>query len=184
MAFLTPISKAAQTLLLALALCWPGERAAAQNGAVGREYAVKAVFLLNFCQFTTWPQTSFASPKSPIVIGVLGADPFGNLLEEAVAGESADGRSIRLARLRSVEEARHCHVVFVPRAAMGSANALIQSVRGRSVLTVGEAEEFLAAGGMISLAAESGKIRLKMNLPAVRSAALIVSSKLLRLATR
>src|SRR6185295_17077931 len=56
------------------------------------EYQVKAVFLFNFTQFVDWPAQSFADARAPFVIGVLGRDPFGSALDEAVRGETVNGR--------------------------------------------------------------------------------------------
>ena len=51
---------------------------------VAREYQLKAVFLYNFAQFTEWPADAFADEKSPIVIGIVGTDPFGATLEDTI----------------------------------------------------------------------------------------------------
>jgi hypothetical protein len=185
MALLTPTRRLLRALLILAVVFGVAPRPVnAQSPQPYPEYAVKAVFLYNFCQFTTWPQSSFSSPKAAITIGILGTDPFGSLIEEAVAGEVVGGRTIRIIRLRGVEEARQCHVVFLPRTAMGNVNALLNTVRGQSILTVGETDDFLKAGGMVSLSTEQGKVRLRINPQAVRGAALLLSSKLLRVANR
>ena len=51
------------------------------------EYRIKAVFLFNFVQFVEWPPDAFASSTAPIVICVVGADPFGEALDQTVEGE-------------------------------------------------------------------------------------------------
>ena len=52
------------------------------------EYQVKAAFLYNFAQFVEWPARAFPAPDSPLIIGVLGENPFGTYLEEdLVKGE-------------------------------------------------------------------------------------------------
>jgi hypothetical protein len=146
-----------------------------------REYAVKAVFLFNFTLFTTWPAESFGARTSPLVIGVFGEDPFGSLLDKAVAGEAPKGRSIVILRFSSVEDVRQCHIVFVPATQAGRAASVLAAARGRSILTVGEEPDFLAAGGMVALVRDGTKVRLRFNLPAIRAGRLEVSSKLLRL---
>jgi len=55
------------------------------------EYRIKAAFLYNFAKFVEWPAQAFKSPSDPIVIGVLGTDPFGDALAEAVAGKTLGG---------------------------------------------------------------------------------------------
>ena len=63
-----------------------------------REFQVKAVFLYSFAQFVEWPADAFESPQSPLIIGILGLDPFGETLDEMVRGESVN--VFRLSELR------------------------------------------------------------------------------------
>lgn len=146
------------------------------------EYALKSVFLYNFCRFIEWPDAAFAGPNDPIVIGVLGEDPFGPLLEEAVQGESFRGRSIAIERYRNVREVGRCHLLFVAASETGRLNEILSTVAGRSIVTVGETEAFIERGGMIALAADRNRVRLLVNPDALRAARLGVSSKLLRVA--
>jgi len=64
------------------------------RGACGAEapteYQVKAVFVYNFSRFVEWPPQAFTAPDEPFVIGILGGDPFGERLDEAVRGERID----------------------------------------------------------------------------------------------
>lgn len=77
-------------------LAAPLPAASMAPGDAQREHAVKSVFLYNFCRFIEWPRDAFADPAEPIVIGVIGDDPFGPLLDEAVQGERMRGRAIRV----------------------------------------------------------------------------------------
>src|SRR5689334_1690426 len=67
--------------------------AAAQSGQPS-EYEVKAAFLFNFTKFVEWPESVFSDPQAPIVIGIIGDDPFGDSLRRIVAGQKAQGRAI------------------------------------------------------------------------------------------
>src|SRR5260370_35542589 len=40
------------------------------------EYQVKGAFLFNFPKFVEWPPDAFASKTAPLVIGILGGNPF------------------------------------------------------------------------------------------------------------
>ena len=55
---------------------------------------VKAAFLYNFAKFVEWPPHVFKTPADPIVICVLGQNPFGNALEDSVNGKTVDGEEI------------------------------------------------------------------------------------------
>src|SRR5688572_25985571 len=59
-----------------------------------REQEVKAVFLFNFVQFVEWPQEAFPENQTPLVIGILGKDPFGKFLDETVKGEVINGHPL------------------------------------------------------------------------------------------
>lgn len=153
--------------------------AAAQT--VSREYQLKAVFLYNFTQFTQWPANAFSGTNSPVVIGVLGKDPFGNILDETVRGETMHGRPLVVQRYNHAEDIKECHVLFVS-ASEGNLAPVFNGMQNRPVLTVGETDNFVLSGGIIRFAIVDNKIRLRINLDAAKRANLTISSKLLRLA--
>jgi hypothetical protein len=146
------------------------------------EYQVKAVFLFNLAQFVQWPPRAFSDATAPLVIGVLGEDPFGHYLDETLRGERVNNRPLILQRYRRISDAKNCHVLFISRSEANNLDQIFAALRGRNVLTVGDAEDFIARGGMIRLVTENKKIRIRLNLNAVRAAGLTISSKLLRLA--
>jgi YfiR/HmsC-like len=146
------------------------------------EYALKSVFLYNFCRFIDWPKSAFASPQQPFVIGVIGRDPFGPMLNEAVAGETYHDRPIRIEHYRNPSQIGNCQLLFVSASASAEIDRILAAVAHKDVVTVGETEEFLDHGGMIALTTRRNRIRLSINTSAVRAAQMEVSSKLLRIA--
>ena len=146
------------------------------------EYALKSVFLYNFCRFIDWPDSAFASPTEPLIIGIIGDDPFGSLLNEAVEGEKYHNRPIRIDHFRTPGDIKRVHLLFVSHANAGRLDPILAAVAGKSVVTVSETEDFLNRGGMITLTTEQNRIRLRINPAALHSANLAVSSKLLRVA--
>jgi hypothetical protein len=148
--------------------------------SAGREYRIKAVFLFNFAQFAHWPPAAFADDQSPLVIGVLGADPFGPMLAEVVAGEKLGRHAFVVRHYDRVEEVGACQILFISRSASGRLDRIIGSLRHRPILTVGDMDSFARRGGLIQLVTERNRIRLRVNLSAVDSAGLTLSSNLLR----
>lgn len=144
------------------------------------EYQVKAVFLFNFSQFVDWPAASFADGRSPLVIGVLGRDPFGTTLDEIVRGETVNGRPLAVRRYESVDQLDACHILFIDRSQVEQLDAVFAALKGRNILTVGDFEGFARRGGIIRFATVGNKIRLRVNLAAAEQARLTISSKLLR----
>ena len=148
------------------------------------EYRVKAAFLYNFALLTEWPTNAFASANAPLVIGVLGTDPFGPGLEQTLRHRKIGPRPVRIARFARVEEVKGCQVLFINPAEAAELPAILAALAGRSILTVGETENFACHGGMIGLVRRAdSSIALRINVDAVATANLKLSSKLLRLAT-
>ena len=147
------------------------------------EYQVKAVFLFHFAQFVEWPATAFPSAKSPLIIGILGDDPFGSYLDELVKDEAIGGHKIIVARYPGAEEAHGCHILFVGRSASSHLGKIIPALGRGAILTVSDADDFSARGGIVRFVTESGKIRLRINLEAAKVRSLSISSKILRAAT-
>ena len=148
--------------------------------APAREYQIKAVFLFNFAQFVEWRPADFADANSPIVIGVLGADPFGAYLDETVMGEKVDNRPLTVERYRTVDEIKACHILFISRSETNRLLPILSGLNGRNVLVVGDSDNFVQRGGMIQLANAQNKVRLIVNAEAAKAANLTISSKLLR----
>jgi hypothetical protein len=157
-----------------------GMSVAAQASAPSREYQVKAVFLFNFAQFVDWPPAVFTEESTPLAICVLGSDPFGSYLDDIVRGEQVKSRRLTVQRFRSPEDIRGCQVLFVSRSEGRNLAKTLASAREIDALTVSDADDFAARGGMIQLTTESGKIRIKINVNAAKASSLVISSKLLR----
>src|SRR6267378_3023025 len=80
---------------LSVSLSWAPETFAQTS-----ESLIKAGFIYNFAKFVEWPSTSFAQPDSPIVIGILGTDPFGGIIDRIVADKNISGRGFVVRRLK------------------------------------------------------------------------------------
>jgi hypothetical protein len=170
------LRRAAAVVVVLLALAAAPSRAQAPP----TEYQVKAVFLFNFSQFVDWPAAAFADGTSPLVIGVLGDDPFGAMLDEIVRGETVNGRPLVVRRYQSVDQVDTCHILFIGRSQDQHLDQVVAALKDRNVLTVGDFEGFTRHGGMIRFVTVGNKIRLRVNLAAAQQANLTISSKLLR----
>jgi hypothetical protein len=144
------------------------------------EYQLKAVFLFNFAQFVEWPENAFVNADAPIVIGVLGADPFGSILDETVRDEHIGGRPLVIQRYRRLDEIGTCHILFINGSEFPHLEKILSALNGRSVLTVSDADRAARRGVMVQFITEKKRVRLRINLDAAKLAGLTLSSKLLR----
>jgi hypothetical protein len=149
---------------------------------VTREYQLKAVFLFNFTQFVEWPASSFSTDQSPLVIGILGKDPFGAALPEIVSGEKVNGHTVTVQYYNNTEEIKTCHILFINLAEPKKMERVVESLKGRNILTVSDAPDFSEQGGMVRFFIRDNKIKFQINLEASKAASLVLSSKLLKLA--
>lgn len=157
----------------------------AEAAAVASEYQLKAVFLFNFAQFVEWPATAFRDPQMPLVIGVVGTDPFGPYLDEVVRGEQVRGRSLVVKRFQRLEDVDVCHILFVGPADAARLHAAPDALAGRSILTVSDAARTVQPGAgqpgaMIQFVDAQSRVRLRIDVDTATAAGLTISSKLLR----
>ena len=153
----------------------------AQSQSAG-EYEVKAAFLYNFAKFIDWPNGSFADPSAPFAICVLGLDPFGHTLDDALQGKMIGSHPVTLARLQDATEAKRCQMVFVSSSERRRLPEIEDELRGSNVLLVGEFPGFAGAGGALQFIIEENRVRFLINTDAAQRAGLRLSSKLLSVA--
>ena len=146
------------------------------------EYQIKAIFLFNFAQFVDWPAGAFPDSTAPLVIGVLGDDPFGPYLDETVRGETVRGRPFEVRRYQKIEDIRTCHILFVSPSEESRLEDILANLKHRAILTVGDGTGFAKRGGMIRFVSERSRIRMRINVAAAEAVQLTISSKLLRAA--
>ncbi len=147
-----------------------------------REYNIKAVFLYNFTRFAEWPDNAFKNASDDFIIGIVGDDPFGGLLDQTVSGEKVNGHRILIQRYASNDDIQACHILFIAATQQENVIEIIKSLNGASTLTVSDLPAFAGEGGMIGFKLENNKIKLQINLAVVKSSQINISSKLLRLA--
>jgi hypothetical protein len=149
------------------------------QGQRASESQLKAVFLFNFAQFVDWQPT--AAP-TPLLIGILGDDPFGTFLDETVRGERVGVRPIEIRRYRELSEIEACNILFISRSETERVGQILAALQNRPILTVSDGAEFAQRGGMIQFVNDKSRIRLRINLEAAQDANVVISSKLLRVA--
>jgi hypothetical protein len=169
----------ARVCLLLAVLGWSGPLHSAEIGR-SREFHVKAVFLYNFAQFVGWPDEAFETPDSPLVIGILGLDPFGETLDAMVRGEKVNGHPLVVKRYRRIRDIDRCHILFISGSEGPRTEQVAEALRGKSVLSVCDWEGLARRGAMVRFVMERNRVRLQINLESAKAAGLNISSKLLR----
>ena len=86
---------------------------AAAQSEILSETEIKAGFLFNFTKFVEWPPDAFPDPRAPVVLGVMGVNPFGKLLTDAAAGKTVNGRAVVVKQLTGEEDLAACQMLFI-----------------------------------------------------------------------
>ena len=167
------------SILVLVALLWslPLQAVAARSPSqTTLEYSVKANYLVRFAAFVEWPAQSFGEARSPVVLCVVGRDPFSGSLDRAARAQTAHGRALVVQRPRTNEAVAGCHILYV-----GAGGASLVPAGHPAVLTVTDA----AASderGMIHFVISEGRVRFHIDLQAASRNRLSISSRLLNLA--
>jgi hypothetical protein len=165
-------------LLLGLLIGIPARLQAANFS----EYELKAVWMLNFARFTEWPSNAFPNAQAPLVVGVMGKDPFGRALEKAFEGKTVQGRRLQIRRLPPDADTCECHILFVAASERRRMRLLMEHLKGQAILSVSESDEFLEQGGVVNFVLKDNAVRFEINVKAAQAARLSLDANLLKVA--
>lgn len=173
--------------------------AAAQSvagSAPSSEYQVKAVFLYKLVMFVNWPAEKMGEANEPIIMGIIGQNPFGNA--DIISGERVGERKLIVRWFKTFEELKKneaelnqeiealkkCHLLFFCASEKNSIGEIMKAIQGAHVLTVGDMSGFLESDGVINFIIRDEKVCFEINVAAAKKAGLEIRSQLLRLAKR
>ncbi|HEY3198701.1 MAG TPA: YfiR family protein [Nitrospirales bacterium] len=145
-------------------------------------HQVQAQVLFNFTKFVTWPDDAFQHTGTSLIIGVLGDDHFGLVLEEALRDKTVMGKTLAIKRFQTIQDAATSHILFLSSSEESHLPQIIKTLQQTTVLTVSDMDEFAERGGMVALTLDDQKVHFKVNLDAVERAGLKLGSELLKLA--
>lgn len=148
----------------------------------GREYQLKAAYLLNFARFVYWPKESFETDESAFTICVYGKNPFDGALSN-LSSKQINDRAIEIRFLMQEKVDPQCQIAFFPETSQTIYLSLKDQLPAH-VLTVGEYAGFSEDDGMIEFIQVDNKIRFEINLTSSAEKGIKYRSQLLEVAER
>lgn len=168
-----------------------------------REYKIKSGFIYNFIKYIDWPKKKFSDGKDdePIVIGVIGDNPFGKALKP-ITKKKIKNKKLVIRYFPGFKQAggkysdkdteglRNCCVLFVSASEKKYFRKITELLNGSNVLTVsnvltiGDSDGFLEKGGIINFVTEKKKVRFSINLDAAKRSELVIPTTVLKIAKR
>jgi hypothetical protein len=144
--------------------------------------AVKAAFLYNFAKFAEWPADSIA-PGAPL-IACTNDTAVADSLAQLLKGHDVNGRTVEVRRISADSvQLRGCHMLYLWNMNAAQSRRLIDALNGAAVLTVSDFNRFAALGGIVQFIDGNGRLRFAINIAAMHRQRLLLSSKLLSLAS-
>ncbi|MEN8718651.1 MAG: YfiR family protein [Oceanococcaceae bacterium] len=150
----------------------------ASTPAVANDLAqrIKAAFLYNVAKFVDWPHN-----EGDFHLCIQGAPEFAQTTRSELSGKQVRDRPLVIRE--QVADVLDCAIVYLGHDLEDAAIvATLRTLRGRPILSVGEAPLLISAGGILRLKQAQGKLRFEVALAPVEESGLRISSKLLRLA--
>jgi hypothetical protein len=185
-------SRWVRVLVLALVICGQvaplgqvAVRAAAPESPEAiqrRQSQMKFAYLYSFGVFTRWPAGAFDSTGGKFVIGVLGESPFGDDLNRIALTKKIQTKEIVLKKLSATEEPPTCHMVFFLGGVPAETERIVmEKLKGKPVLLVGEGKDFLNQGGVLRFFLDGAVVRFELSPTSAAKQQLTIDPRLAKL---
>ncbi|NOQ76479.1 MAG: DUF4154 domain-containing protein [Methylococcaceae bacterium] len=142
---------------------------------------VLTMLTLNIARFTRWPEQVFINTESTLNLCVFGD----NIIQQSfttINNKTINNNTLHIVNISRLRNLKRCQILYLSDLERNRLTSLLEELKGQPILTIGENLAFIKAGGMIGLELIQGKFQLNINLPIVKEAKLVISSRLLKLA--
>ncbi len=147
------------------------------------EYEIKAAFVCNFAKFSEWPDAKFKTDTSSIVLGLIGDEPFGESLYRIAKNVQVNNRKLLVRKIENLSQLSEIHILYIGKVDAPTLLNYVNLSPKHSVLTISELKGFCQMGGIINFSKEKVKYGFEISDKQAQRSKIIISAKLLKLAT-
>jgi hypothetical protein len=145
--------------------------------------SLKATLITKFALDTKWPPESAITSHSKMNVCVLGDSELAKLSKVFGGALQELGREYALIKnVNSAAIPASCNIVFIRDSEEPKLSQILQGLAGKTVLTVGDIDDFATKGGMIELAYVNKKVKVAINNKAAKNAKIVIGADLLGIA--
>lgn len=155
-----------------------GAVAAAPDELNQEDASARAGYLYNFLGYIEWPSRAFALADSPLVIGVINAEPVAAELLLSTVGRNVSNRAVAIRRLRAGDSLEGIHLLYVGPSEAEQVDGLLRQVPQRWTVTVTEEPGV----GAISFRHADGRLRFEVSTAVAERGDYKLSSRLMSVA--
>jgi hypothetical protein len=143
---------------------------------------IAAAMALKLLEYVIWPEEVEFTQSRPLRFGFRGSDARFSILKKfADRNSSRLGYRTEWLRNPTAEEATNCDVLYITADHRGTAPHLLEEIRKKPVLTIGNGKAFLEQGGLLSIAPEGKKLRIRHNPTVLKESAIQLREALVKL---
>ena len=147
------------------------------------EYLLKSVFMERFTRFVQWPAPFSEKNKAQhFVIGVMGPNPFGDILQTVFSRQPIKGKPVDIRLVNTLSDISGCHMLFIGKTDSQSLSNIVHYSKNFPVLTISDNKGYASKGVHINMYVENEQIRFEINNEAASASKLNISYLLLKLA--
>ncbi|MGB6875448.1 MAG: YfiR family protein [Candidatus Acidiferrales bacterium] len=158
-------------------------RARGAQGPSVMDYEAQSEYLRSLADFIDWPSSaSNRAVSKTINFCVLGRDPYGEMLNKSVLDHPLGERRTVITRALHLEDLGTCDILFISSSEVKHEAKILERLRNKDVLTVGDTDDFAARGGIIQFVMNQGHVSFLINVDAAQRAGLRIRASLLALA--
>ncbi|MCC6364154.1 MAG: YfiR family protein [Bryobacterales bacterium] len=140
---------------------------------------LKAALILRLVDFVVWP-TDGQAATFPVCI--VADEPLAEAVRQSALILKASRAKVEVRRHTTLRTATGCRLLYIGEYDEHLLRSFLAAHRREPILTVGETDEFLDAGGVLRIRVENGRVNIDLRLAAAAAAKLQISSRLARLA--
>jgi len=147
---------------------------------VADEYDLKAAFIEKFARFIDWPDDKFEKSDTFFEITVLGKNPFGDKLDKLYSKQKIKNLPVKIKYVSTINEIGNPHLLFISPSMKNSIQAIINVVKDKSILTIGQTSGFCEKGVHINFKLIKSKLKFQINELSAKKSNLKINHLLLR----
>lgn len=174
-------SKFAICVCAGISFCLGGISIAQTRAPQNSAAQLESETLYHIAEFVEWPEAA-SRPGATFNFCVLGQDPLGSSLDEAVLGRPIGEKPAMILRASRMSYLTSCNILFISSSETARLAKILSKLRNKSIVTVSESPDFAASGGIIQLLRSGDRINLLINVDAAQRAGLRLRAQLLSLA--
>lgn len=139
------------------------------------------VYIYQLSRFVEWPDEKLHTDV--FTVCTFPKNLFGEFLFDLEKRQIHD-KYVQVKEIHTLDELAACHVVFLDNLSVANLAKVTELAQQMQILTISRQDEFIEQDGMVQLFEQEGRIRFSVNYRQSKNAALQISSKLLKLATK